>query len=249
MKTVFRSTHGFTLPELMIAAFLTMFLITGAFTVFSGILGAWQTSSSRADAYREARAVLQLLGWELRSMVYSPETSSEMPESAPVYVQTDMVDSPSLGFVTRLAPVLQPADGNLSDICGVIFFLAPSATGNATSSGGSTALYRRLISSNALYEKLTNGEELFGETLTPDSPDTELVAANVIGFSCQFLDEKRHPIDSQSPTEDTVWLQIDLEVLGEYHARRFFDTALPEEVRQKFADQGRRAFSLRHRLL
>lgn len=233
---------GFTLPELMVAASLTLFLGTTTLSVFTGVLGAWQGSSARTDAYREARAALQLVTSELQTVI--PTVGEQAA------IVGGVAGQGSIGFLTRLAPSLQPESKQKSDICAVSYFIAEQPrTPNA-----SPALYRTLIPSSETFARLTASQEdldLFPDEVTPDSPNTELVAANVSDFSIRGLNADLEEVAISQATISSgqvVFLEIRLEVLGQHHASRAFDTSLPPAVRDQALQEGRRSFVLRHRL-
>ncbi len=236
-------SSAFTLVEMMMATALTSVFGIMLLSVLLGVLTSWQSTESRIDAYREARASLKMLAREFST--YIPE--------APGVTRADtlqiVTNSPSsVRFMTRLPAAVQPNGTpavSLSDVCGVDYFVAPPADAPQ----GPTGLYRRMIPSNEMFTRLAAGGNLFPGTSSSASSHVELVAANVVDFKARFLAADLTELP-QPLTEDTVpvFVEFEMVVLAAKPAALFFDPDTPAEVKAHILDQDSRTFNVRHSL-
>jgi len=245
----FRSVGAFTLSELLVAASLTMILATTALSLLAGVLTTWQSSTARADAYREARAALFLLKRELNAVVPATGTNSLLRfESTEGNGTLNRV-----GWLTRLAPALQPTNQGVSDVCAVIYFTEAKADGSQKK----VALYRQLVPSDVTFEALTGAGDWFdpatlGAAGTEIEENAELVAANVVSFAIQLLDDDLHPVATTSspatPAPSPSFLEVRLQVVGQRDAEKYFEKDVVGQAPQPVTEQGLREFTFRHRL-
>ena len=114
MKRVIRSSRelAFTLAELMVAMAITIVIIAILFQVFSATAGQWQNADRRTDAFRDARAAIQLMGRDLGRANLNGD------------VQMLTVKDVSGGFAKEAYAVTPIPNGGKSALCAVGYYCA-----------------------------------------------------------------------------------------------------------------------------
>ncbi len=75
MKLHRKAANGFTLVELLLAAAITILIVVMLGTMFGSLTGITSRATQRIDAFREARAALQLIERDLSSLVHIPSSA------------------------------------------------------------------------------------------------------------------------------------------------------------------------------
>ncbi len=123
-----RKQLGFTLIELLVGITVGILLIVILFQIFNVAAGAWQRSENQVDAYREARAALQLITRDLSSVAIQFPTN---PASSPAPSPTDGGIAPTLVLdkYPNPDPKPDPLDANNEE---VYFLTTVSNTGSSS---------------------------------------------------------------------------------------------------------------------
>ncbi len=234
--------RAFTLTELMVACVLSTALGGMLVTVFSGVASSWQSSDARAEAYRESRAALHLMQKELSQSIPLPvEQSRVLLRKQPSTTFTE------LQFLAHVPANLQPQAAQVSDVCGIVYFLArPSADPQTPAD-----LYRRLITSDEMFDRLKTGGNLFSDASNAQSPHAELIARNVLAFEVLLRDDDYAVLDpaliGQAGQPKPSLVELRLVVVGSKAATLLSET-LSTEQRERIETRESRAFTQRLRL-
>jgi prepilin-type N-terminal cleavage/methylation domain-containing protein len=164
---------GFSLVELLVAMAIVTFLIVMLSQIISGAQGLWRTSESRTDAFREARAAIDLMARDLSVALTNDRaptlalsnvfTQSDDPTAGPthnrqVYALIPMRNAGDPApAAAPPAPTPTPAR---SDICAIGFYCSWDANRNAY------VLRKHVIQSNPTFTTL---QAAFGAP-TPTPP-------------------------------------------------------------------------------
>jgi prepilin-type N-terminal cleavage/methylation domain-containing protein len=166
---------GFTLLELLVAMAVMTLLVVMLMGLVDGAAKLWRTNENRVESYREARAALNLIASELRTIHAS--TNSNF-----FNLQTNSADADStLAFLTAL-PLDAQSSTNKSDLCAVAFFLSEGPVSDIGPESRTTTwnLYRYLRESNDTFTALTNNPaspDLWPPNFRPE--DGEILARNI----------------------------------------------------------------------
>lgn len=185
-----RGGTGFTLLELLVAMAVLTLLVVMLMGLVDSATKLWRQSESRVDAYREARAALNVISDELRAAIAS--TNSNYFSTNPVGITTGVdPNAASLFFLTTLAPSAQPP-GSKSSICAVGYFRGWDKQnvnfGGINAKDPSTPgyhLFRTFYSSDQTFTNLVQGRPPLRDLAVPSSqgqPAPEILARNVCAF-------------------------------------------------------------------
>lgn len=244
----------------MVGAALTGLILTLLLGIFSGVLDTWTQTSARTDAFGEARAALHLIDRDLDGVVPagdSPLVSTKLPNPGKDGME-------AFGFVSRVSPTSQPATPSsqvppgapliTSDICGIVYYLAPSSAGT----NAPLALFRRLVPSKSTFGLLADPPNFFTSACAADAATTlhvedEVVAQNVVSCSVLMRDADYKVISTTPPPEGTpvatpAYVEIELRVIGSHTAQSYFDAATSDVAKENLLLKNARSFVMRHRL-
>jgi len=183
---------GFTLVELLVSVTLLALLSVMLLGVMDGATSAWRTNENRIDSYREARAALNLMAREVRSL-YS-RTNSTLPvflldPATNVVVRSADVAGPDRASSAFFLPLLpagaQDPAAARSDLCSVGYYVAwtrdrtPFFQNVATSGSASYKVFRMFRGSDATFANIAASSPLF---VANPLADSEILARNVIDF-------------------------------------------------------------------
>lgn len=223
-------------------------LILGGMLVsfLTGVLGSWNRTSNRDEAYTEARAALQLLGRELDGAVVTIGTKSALITNLTV---PSGKSGEGIGFLCKVKMSAQPEHKNQSNLCAVAYYLSPISS----EEGAPQALYRALVPSQDAFDLLTQGKTPFSGLLDWNTSNAEVVAQNVIAFDVKVLSSDFQEIDTTiqpqpTPAPVPAFLAMKIQVVGAQSAKRYFQTGASETLRDQIKQQDGREFQLRHRL-
>ena len=90
------AARAFTLLELMVAVTVSLILVGFLFQILSSSLTTWTRSEQRTDAFREARAALQIMARDLGHAVALPKPPGGFPAAGP-NARSLVLDRPSGG--------------------------------------------------------------------------------------------------------------------------------------------------------
>ena len=101
--------EGFTLIELLVGMTVGILLVVVLFQIFNVAATAWQRSENEADAFREARAAMQLMTRDLSSACTQFPVD---PAASPAPLPTDGGAAPTLVLDKYPNPDPEPKDGD-----------------------------------------------------------------------------------------------------------------------------------------
>lgn len=172
-----KKSSGFTLLELLVAVAVLSILLVILLNIVQGTANLWRNSENKVEAYREARAAMQVISTDLKNILASTNID---------FFRTNLTNSPNLGFLATLPTSSQDAN-SLSDVCTVGYY---RAYGNKSPVGGTSGrqsynLYRYFVESNETFTNLTN---ISASVLDWDSKKTpEILARNVLSFNATYF--------------------------------------------------------------
>ncbi|MEI8284426.1 MAG: GxxExxY protein [bacterium] len=201
---------AFSLLEILVAISVLSILLVVLLNIVHGSTTLWRTAENRAEAYREARAAVQVVSADLRNLL--PSTNS-------AYFLTNLPGSDAstrpnsqIGFLTTLPATTQNTN-NKSDLCAVAYFLAYGNKGPLAGSHGrqSYNLYRYFIESNETFANLLKNAPFSG--VTPTNTNCEILSRNILDFQVTPLMTSTNGFtnwtySSSTPTPDLVELKI-----------------------------------------
>lgn len=182
---------GFTMIELLVAMVVLSLLVLLLASMLDSSAKMWRENENRADAYREARAALNLIVSDLQTVMISTNTN---------YFSTNVVGSQPFGlegsglyFLTDLSADAQPG-GKKGDLCAVGYYrrwvkqnsgLAGTSVQDPTKEG--FQLYRTVYGSDLIYSNLLlpNAKPLT-DLANPSSVEPEILARNICSLEFRF---------------------------------------------------------------
>ena len=187
-----RSHHAFTIVELLVATAITVVIVVLLGTMFSSLLGTASRTNQRIDAFRDARAALQMMERDLSGLVrtqWQPD-----PFTSPVPAGTPQPITRPVAYLTLANLYSDPASGNQqlyalissrnsgsTDLCSVGYYCSWDGT--------AYSLRRFFRESNSTFAKLSSPAPLTGGPPVYIS-DTVLYTPN--------------PSPSPTPTDDIL---------------------------------------------
>ena len=169
---------AFSLLELLVAVSVLSILLVILLNIVQGATNLWRTSENKVEAYREARAALQVMSSDLKNI---------LPSTNLAFFRTNLTSSPSFGFLATLPLSSQNPGSSLSDVCTVGYFLAYSNKSPVAGATGrqSYNLYRYFLESNETFVNLT-ANSTSALTTSFDTTHFEILARNVVSFNATY---------------------------------------------------------------
>ena len=177
-----KKSPAFSLLELLVAVSVLSILLVILLNIVQGATNLWRTSENKVEAYREARAALQVMSSDLKNI---------LPSTNLAFFRINISGYPSatnLAFLATLPLSSQNPSSSLSDVCTVGYFLAYNNKSPVAGATGrqSYNLYRYFVESNETFEKLTGASGPTGVLdLDSDFPP-EILARNVVSFNATY---------------------------------------------------------------
>lgn len=174
-------TTAFTLLELLVAMAVMSVLVVMLMSMVDNASKLWRANESRVESYREARAALNLITSDLKSIYSSTNANYFRTNGTGFNFSTDTNDG-RIFFIAAL-PMSAQESGNKSDLCEVGYYL--TYTNNSVlnpSSASAYSLYRYFRSSDATFTNLTIPAQQFTYTTT----NAELLARNISSFKVNY---------------------------------------------------------------
>lgn len=190
MSPLPRRRAAFTLLELLVAMTVLAILVVMLMGLVDSATKLWRQNETRVDAYREARAALNVISEELRSLVASTNLDYFSTNVVGLAGNSDPAAA-RLFFLATLSPAAQPA-GSKSTVCSVGYFLR-WARQNANFGGISAAdptpegrhLFRSFYPSDLTYSNLVQTNPPLRDLAEPTAqgaPSAEILARNICAF-------------------------------------------------------------------
>jgi GxxExxY protein len=172
-----KKSSAFSLLELLVAVSVLSILLVILLNIVQGTTSLWRTSENKVEAYREARAALQVMSSDLKNIL--PTTNAD-------FFRTNLTNTPNLGFLATL-PLSSQNTNSLSDVCTVGYFLAYNNKSPVAGASGrqSYNLYRYFVESNETFANLT-ANSTTALTTSFDTNHFEILARNIVGFNATY---------------------------------------------------------------
>jgi len=174
-------SSAFSILELLVAVSVLSILLVVLLNIVQGATSLWRGSENKVEAYREARAALQVMSSDLRNILASTNTN---------FFRTNISGYPNPTNLTFLAtlPLSSQNTNSLGDVCTVGYFLkydnkSPVAGNNGRQSYN---LYRYFVESNETFANLT-ANSTTPLTTSFDTNHCEILARNVVSFNATYF--------------------------------------------------------------
>lgn len=177
-----KKSPAFSLLELLVAVSVLSILLVILLNIVQGATSLWRGSENKVEAYREARAALQVMSSDLKSIL--PTTNTD-------FFRTNLTSYPSptnLTFLAALPISSQDTTSSKSDICAVGYFVAYDNKSPVAGNNGrqSYNLYRYFVESNETFANLT-ANPTAALTASLDTDHFEILARNVVDFQITYF--------------------------------------------------------------
>ncbi|MFM8766012.1 MAG: prepilin-type N-terminal cleavage/methylation domain-containing protein [Spartobacteria bacterium] len=173
-----KKSSAFSLLEVLVAISVLSILLVVLLNIVQNATSLWRRSESKVEAYREARAAIQVINADMKNILATTNMH---------FFRTNLTNSQNLGFLATLPSTFQNTN-SLSDVCTVGYFRAYENKSPVVGSSGrqSYNLYRYFVESN---ETFTNLQSNPSQALTQsfDTNHFEILARNVISFSASYF--------------------------------------------------------------
>jgi type II secretory pathway pseudopilin PulG len=203
---------GFTIAELLIAIAITLLLVTILFRVFTAAASQWQAADQRIDAFRDARAAMQLMARDLgRADVHG---SPQMLTLA----------DPSADFAKEAYAVTPISNNGKSELCTVGYYLSYDAVTHAYS------LKRLFKNSDLTSTSLAHPSPDFTTLYAKDSPTPDEVIPAYV-WDLEIRPGVGKDVVAVTTASDTWnWLEIRFKSMSPAAARKVRATAVSENT-------------------
>ncbi len=188
------SGRGFTLIELLVAMAVLALLVVMLLGIVDSGAALWRSNENRVDAYREARAAVNIMSRDLRAAFSAKNTNYFLLNDSGAFgrvngAEEDENRASVVMFLATLPPSAQDPSANKSEVCEVGYFLAygkSSAVSGAQMSsaglGNSLNLYRYFRSSDQTFTNIATGPSALFNNISPTGTETDLLARNIKSF-------------------------------------------------------------------
>jgi len=174
-----RDRNAFTLLELMVAVSLLAILVVMLMSMVDNATKLWRVNENRVESYREARAALNLIASDLKSIYASTNENLFQTNASGAFEA--VAGSGQLFFIAAL-PVSAQDPASRSDLCEVGYFLRYGKSSLASAKESSFSLYRYFRESNQTFTNLVNNAGFFTHSTT----NVELLARNIPAFKVNY---------------------------------------------------------------
>ena len=174
-----KKSPAFSLLELLVAISVLSILLVILLNIVQGATSLWRGSENKVEAYREARAALQVMASDLKNIL--PTTNTD-------FFRTNLTNSPNIGFLAALPISSQDTTSSKSDVCTVGYFLAYNNKSPVAGTSGrqSYNLYRYFVESNETFTNLT-ANSTTALTISFDTNHFEILARNIVDFQTTYF--------------------------------------------------------------
>jgi GxxExxY protein len=176
-----KKSSAFSILELLVAVSVLSILLVVLLNIVQGATSLWRGSENKVEAYREARAALQVISSDLRNTLASTNTN---------FFRTNISGYPNPTNLTFLAtlPLSSQNTNSLGDVCTVGYFLNYDNKSSVPGTSGrqSRNLYRYFVESNETFANLT-ANSTTPLTTSFDTNHCEILARNVVSFNATYF--------------------------------------------------------------
>jgi len=231
-----KNASAFTMLELLVSMAVLSLLVVLLLSMVDNATKMWRQSENRVDAYREARAALNLMASDLASIYSSTNTNLFRTNALGITLSPAKISTASSGgngtdaifFITALPTKAQDPDSNKSDLCEVGYYLSWSSTSVLPNDKNrSQNLHRFFRSSDTTFEGLKNNAQIF-QSPVPGGGE-EVLAKNITGFKVTAYSKvsgspgKLAEFKQSDTTPAPDVLEITLSAISNDAAKRFGD--------------------------
>jgi len=126
-RAIALSEGGFTLVEVLIAAVITVVIVVMLGLMLGSLMSSASHASQRIDAFRDARAALQMMERDMANLVQLPATSPPLMSAAYLaltdsYTDPNTAPSKNQQLYALCAMKNQPGPGPSGDVCAVGYY-------------------------------------------------------------------------------------------------------------------------------
>lgn len=196
--------RGFTIVELMVSMAITILIVTMIVSITGIALDAWRSGRNEVRASRQAKALLDVVGKDLESMVIRSGNNYEWfrAEDETDDIKGDGVRSPNASRIIFFTAATDRYDGDLEDadskgdVSTVVYNLnyGDPIGGGQTKEFNTFAFYRQLVNPDKTFEDLLAKENLDdaykATTYADEANESEhFICENIYEMSVIFLIE------------------------------------------------------------
>jgi len=250
-----KKASAFTMLELLVSMAVLSMLIVLLLSMVDNATKMWRLSENRVDAYREARAALNVIARDLASLYGSTDANFFYVDREPTALPevASQLDG-KLFFVTALPVDAQGgATNDISDLCTVGYFSGFDRTSLTGKGNESMNLYRYFRPSGLTFTALKSGDIADGMTIDASATDTfsEVLAKNIIGFKVNAFTRdpsvagKLVPFTATASSGTPDVIEISLSAISNDSAKRFTDRADWENTNSTTYRENVRTFNKR----
>lgn len=208
-RTNFKRPHGLTLTELLVAISITAIIVVLLSRVFSAAATQWQTADQRTDAFRDARAALQIIARDLGRANVNGDAQ----------MLTLSNNDPGGNYAQEAFAVTPIHNDGKSDLCAVGYYLVWNDTAKAFT------LKRLFKNSNTTVTSLQGALDFVNLYLKPTTAaDKALYEEDLAGYvwDLQFAPGVTADPEKPSafPSTSWQWLEIRFKAMGPTAARK-----------------------------
>jgi prepilin-type N-terminal cleavage/methylation domain-containing protein len=199
-----RRPAGFTLAEVLIAITITLVIVTLLFQVFTAAARQWQSSDQRIDAFRDARAALQIIGRDLGRALVAADPRMLMLSDY----------DPAVTYAKEAYAISPIPNGGKSDLCALGYYCVwDPATKTFT-------LKRLFKDSNVAFPNLANSPPNFSALFTKAAANEEDMAAHV--WNLQFKPGIQSDVEAPNafPSNQWRWIEVRFKCMSPAAARK-----------------------------
>jgi len=183
VNSVKKSVAAFTLLELLVAVAVLCILVVLLMGMVDSSTRLWRMNENRVDSFREARAALNVMSADLRS-IYANTNTNNPTFYTNFFATNASTYATGFGqafFITALPTSAQDSVSK-SDLCAVGYYVALAGGQNAfNGSKSSLNLYRFFRESNATFTNISTSASLYSG-VSPGGAGDEILARNIVDF-------------------------------------------------------------------
>ena len=118
-----KTCAGFTIVELLVAAAITVLIVVMLGTMFGSLINTTSRSNQRIDAFRDARAALQMMARDLSGLVRNQRDATGTPITRPAaYLALDNIYSDPASGNQQIFALIATKNSGPGDVCAVGYY-------------------------------------------------------------------------------------------------------------------------------
>lgn len=174
-----KERRAFTLLELLVAMALLTILVVMLMSMVDNATKLWRSNENRVESYREARAALNLMVNDLKSIYASTNAALFQTNASAAF---EAVGGEGQIFFISALPQSAQDTNSRSDLCEVGYFLKYGRSSLSSARESTLSLYRYFRESNQTFSNLVNNAGCFTHSTT----SVELLARNIPHFKATY---------------------------------------------------------------